>query len=245
VKAIFISDVHLRDISESNSSLLLLFFSSIAEDPSFTHLFLVGDIFDLWIGNHTFFIERFRPIINAIKKCTENTEVHYFEGNHDLYLKSYWQNTVGVTVHEEPKNFQLGSWNVRVEHGDQMNPEDRGYLWLRWFLRTPLIKVVQKILPGALIHRIGARASQVSEHHRDPWSNETSEKIVAFTRRHAEKVSQTNSFQWMISGHTHVKDHFEFLSQGKKRVSINLGSWANGPVCFLLDEEQGVFLDKI
>ena len=93
IKAWFISDIHLKNEQESNSEKLLLFLHSLENGQrQASHLFLVGDIFDLWIHNHSYFIEKFPKIVNAIRVVVKKgIEVHYFEGNHDLYLKKYWQ----------------------------------------------------------------------------------------------------------------------------------------------------------
>lgn len=245
MKAIFISDIHLRDINESNSKELLLFFSKAAQDKNLTHIFMVGDIFDLWIGNSSFFKKKYAPLLAAINKCAQVCTIHYFEGNHDLYLKKYWQKELGVKVHPGPEVFSLGPWKVRVEHGDEMNPEDRGYLWLRWFLRICWVRAFIQCLPGALVHFIGNGASAISEKNHEPWSPQLKEKIIGFTRAHGRKFGVTDQVDWVISGHTHVQDFFKFQENGRTWRSVNLGSWHKGPVYFCLDERTGQFLNTV
>ena len=86
-KAYFLSDLHLRSSEESNSQKLLLFLRHLQENPeSFSHLFLVGDIFDLWIHSHKYFIDKYSEIVEAIRAVVDSgNEVHYFEGNQFLY----------------------------------------------------------------------------------------------------------------------------------------------------------------
>ena len=136
IRAWFLSDIHIRTENESNSEKLLLFLHSLENEKNkATHLFLVGDIFDLWIYDHSYFVEKFPKIVNAIRVIVQKgIEVHYFEGNHDLYLKRFWQQEVGVKVHDGPVFFNLGSKKFRVEHGDLMNPDDRGYFFLKSIL---------------------------------------------------------------------------------------------------------------
>ena len=71
MKAWFVSDIHIRDINERNSVRLLRFLRFLATDSQTTHLFLLGDIFDLWVGDSNVFQTKFQAIIDelaALKK---------------------------------------------------------------------------------------------------------------------------------------------------------------------------------
>ncbi len=241
IRAYFLSDLHLRDIGESNSQKLLLFLHSL-ENKKYpvTHLFLVGDIFDLWIANHRYFIDKFLKIVNAIKAVVaQGIEVHYFEGNHDLYLKNFWQQEVGVKVHEGPVYFSLGTLKVRVEHGDFMNPEDKGYLFLRRFLRSFPIKTLAQNLPGKSVSWIGEKMSHASRKHTSGRKMLMEEKIKEFMHNYAEQVVEQQPFDYLITGHTHVRDIYEFANKGEQVFSINLGSWFDEQNVLMLDPENG------
>ena len=243
MKAFFLSDIHIKDPQESNSQTLLLFLSQILKDPEATHLFLVGDIFDLWVEDHQYFKHRYHDIVEAIQACVhKGIEVHYFEGNHDLYLKKFWQDQVGAKVHEGPTTFDLGPWKVRVEHGDQMNPEDRGYLWLRWFLRTKAMSLVAKNMPQPLIRKIGESASTASRSYSSRGNETFKDKVRKMNRNYAEKVyGEGLGFDFIISGHTHVQDDYAFERSGKTARSINLGSWFEEPKALVLNKEKAIF----
>ena len=246
MKAIFLSDLHLRDPLESNSQTLLLFLSKVSKkEIPCTHLFLVGDIFDLWIENHDYFIQRYATIISEIRNCiAAGIFVHYFEGNHDLYLNKFWQQDVGAQVHDGPSFFQLGPWEVRVEHGDQMNPKDTGYLFLRWFLRTPLMVFVARYLPGSWVNFIGQSASSKSRSYTSSSRRSNEQAIVNMTRKHAELMHRGRAFDFIFTGHTHVRDIYKFQGDdGSSVQSINLGSWYEPPKYFYLDESAGCFVD--
>ncbi|MEM7645727.1 MAG: UDP-2,3-diacylglucosamine diphosphatase [Pseudomonadota bacterium] len=225
--AYFLSDLHLKTMEESNSQKLLLFLHSLAEKKqSVTHLFLVGDIFDLWISDHQYFVEKFLKIVNAIKVVVQKgVEVHYFEGNHDLYLKKFWQQEVGVRVHEGPEFFKLGPYQVRVEHGDFMNPDDKGYLFLRAFLRSDPLKKIAKNLPGRFVKSIGQRASRMSRSYTSNQKKMHEEQVKEFMRTYADTEISKKPFDFLITGHTHVEDIYHFDYEGSEVRSINLGSW--------------------
>ena len=220
----FLSDIHLRDMQDPKAQTLLRFFISIEPNAKSTVLFLVGDIFDLWLGAHSYFIKKYQPLIDHLKKfIAAGGEIHYFEGNHDLHLKKFWQDELGVIVHNEPEYFHLDDEIVRVEHGDQMDPEDRSYIFLRWLLRTTMMERIILDLPGFLVAWIGQIMSQTSRVYtnslRDP------QRILGVIHSHANKVFKVRAFQVIISGHVHLRDETSFVIQSQKVVSYNLGSW--------------------
>lgn len=245
IQAWFISDLHIRDEEESNSEKLLLFLHSLEnESRKATHLFLVGDIFDLWIHNHGYFVDKFPKIVNAIRVVvSRGIEVHYFEGNHDLYLSKFWQQDVGVRVHDGPEFFNLGSHKILVEHGDFINPDDKGYLFLRKLLRSTPMSLVAKNLPGLGVSWIGERASRASRHYTSNQKKLEEEKVKTLMHTHAEKVVQEKFFDYHITGHTHVRDVYEFTEGGEQVFSINLGSWFDDQKALLINDQGHQFVE--
>lgn len=238
IKAYFLSDVHIRDMEESNSEKLLLFLYALGtKSCRATHLFLVGDIFDLWIHEHKYFVAKFLKIVNAIGDLVKKgVEVHYFEGNHDFHLKQFWQQEVGVRVHDGPAFFTIGHYKLRVEHGDFMNPHDRAYFLLRSFLRSKTMTFLFKSVPGSLIQWIGERASGMSRYYNSGSKRLDEESVRAFMNDYARKVVQEDFFDYLVTGHTHVRDIYSFNEKGKKVYSINLGSWFTEQITLVLDE---------
>lgn len=220
----FLSDLHLRDMNDHQAQNLLRFFISLEPNAKDSMVFLVGDIFDLWIGKHQYFIQKFKPLIEAIQNLiTLGTEIHYFEGNHDLHLKKFWQDDLSVIVHSDPDYFHLDDEIVRIEHGDQMDPDDKGYLFLRWLLRTPIMTAVALYLPGFFVAWLGKSMSKTSRAYtnslRDP------QRILKTIHTHAQKVFAVRAFQTIITGHVHLRDETTFIVSGQKMTSYNLGSW--------------------
>lgn len=245
IQAYFISDIHIRSVEESNSQKLLLFLRSLADGtrPA-THLFLVGDIFDLWIHDHTYFVEKYTKTVNAIKVLVEKgIEVHYFEGNHDLFLLKFWQQEVGVKVHEGPAFFNIGQKIIRVEHGDFMNPDDRGYLFLRAFLRSRPMSFVAKNLPGQWVKWIGQKASKASRHYTSHQKSVEDQRAKEIMHGYALKVIAERHFDYLITGHTHVRDVYKFRNEGREIVSINLGSWFEDQKALLINSSGYQFID--
>jgi UDP-2,3-diacylglucosamine hydrolase len=212
-------------MQDQKAQVLLRFLVSLKPDDT---LFLNGDIFDLWLGGHDYFIQKFKPLVDQLRHFTRSGgKVHYFEGNHDLHPKKFWQGQVGVKVYEGPEIFMFDETVIRVEHGDQMDPEDKGYIFLRWLLRTWLLKLIILNLPGFLVAAIGRWASSASRAYTDGKRNE--ERIAGIIHSYAQSVYDERHFDAIVTGHVHLRDEFHFQRGDKIIKSFNLGCWDDKP----------------
>ncbi len=242
--AYFVSDIHITSPEGPRARLFVAFLQTLSGKSNITHLFLLGDIFDLWVADHRYFVERYQGIIDEILRLkNEKVKISYFEGNHDLHLRYYWADQVGVTVFDGPTYVQLGEKTVRLEHGDQMNPDDKGYRFLRWFLRTGPIRLLIRYLPGPLIARMGDRASATSRNYTSSAKSIESADAIEKIRLHARKAYARKPFDLIISGHVHVRDDCCFDSPTSTFRSVNLGSWLDAPCYFKLDATDERFYE--
>ena len=237
LSAYFVSDVHVRSPDSERATLLTSFLKTLSGRSNTTHLFLLGDIFDLWVADHRFFIERYQPIIDEIRRLNEeDVEIRYFEGNHDLHLRYFWGERLGLAIEEGPCYVELGGRTVRLEHGDQMDPDDTGYLFLRWFLRTAPIRLLTRNLPGAVIGRMGERASATSREYTSHRKSISPAGAIEKIRAHARKAYAEQPFDLIISGHVHVRDDARIDTGNGVFRSVNLGSWFDAPCYFVIDD---------
>lgn len=250
MKAYFLSDIHLTSPDDEKALRLERFLLALAGELERggepLHLFLVGDIFDLWVGDHGYFQARYRKLVDLIRDLIRlGAHVVFFEGNHDLHLREFWQEEVGARVHTDPSYFELAGLRVRVEHGDMINPDDKGYLFLRWFLRTSVMRGLAMRLPARLVAAIGENASRASRGYTsgDGRKATDSTRVREMLHRYAERCYQDEPFDLMISGHVHVKDEYSFRPRaGVTARSVNLGSWDAGAHVFVLGSSgQGEF----
>jgi UDP-2,3-diacylglucosamine hydrolase len=225
-RSLFVSDIHISSKEDPKYKLFSEFLDHCAT-IQLDHLFLVGDIFDLWVADRSYFVENFHGIPERLTRLKGmGVEIHYFEGNHDLDLKLYWQEQLGFDVHENAAYFKLGPLQTRVEHGDQMDPEDKGYLFLRWFLRTPPLKSLGRNLPNQMVKWIGTRASHASRDYTTNVKSATDDQSREKVRKHAAQAYQERPFDLFVSGHLHVRED----SQQDHFRCINLGTWLKEPL---------------
>ena len=244
MKAWFVSDIHLRDINERNSAILLRFLHSLLQDSEATHLFLLGDIFDLWVGDSDVFQRKFQALVDAIHEVKKKgIEVVYFEGNHDVHVKGFWENKFNIPVWVDAKNYHLGPWKVRMEHGDFINPKDEKYLKYRATIRQPHMERLAYIIPGKLLDTAGLFAAKLSRKKSSVRRRDSEEQLRQMIREYATLQFQKEPYDFFITGHMHIKDDFEVQKDGKKGRSINLGSWFEAPQALCLTEKDYRWID--
>lgn len=228
----FISDLHIKDINERNGIILLRFLNFLAEqkNPEKNQLFLLGDIFDLWISGHSAFSRKYQPIVEACQKLKAlGTRVIYFEGNHDVHIDEFWTRKLGIEVYVEARYFEIDGSTFRLEHGDLINQNDRTYLKYRGIIRNPWVEQVGHIIPGEFWDWVGLRASKKSRHSSSKYRKDRMHELVTMVREHAKKVYHERPFDFIITGHMHVFDDYEFAIHQSSARSINLGSWLEAP----------------
>jgi UDP-2,3-diacylglucosamine hydrolase len=238
MQAWFVSDIHIKSLNERNSIHLLRFLHFLSTPQAkATHLFLLGDIFDVWIGDSDVFYRKFKDIIDAILALKNaGIEVIYFEGNHDLHMQKFWQR-FDIPCYTEEKYFQLGKWTVRAEHGDLINPHDAAYLRYRDFVRKPHMQKLAYRVSGYFWDWFGARASKKSRMYSGKQRASREVELREIIRSHAERSFQQQGFDFIITGHMHIKDEYTLKNTDKNAVSINLGSWFDQPQVLVLSEE--------
>jgi UDP-2,3-diacylglucosamine hydrolase len=227
LEAWFLSDIHLKNMSERNGEILLRFLHSLMDkNPSEIHLFLLGDIFDLWVSDHPIFVRKFQDLVDADRALlSAGARVTYIEGNHDMHVAPFWQKQLGCEVFVEAQYYELNGLTVRVEHGDLINLEDKAYLRYRSFMRHPWVEPLGHIVPGKFWQDLGDYASKKSRARTQKYSSRNEARLVEMIRTHAHRVFEEKPFDLIVSGHMHVIDDYEFQVGLRKSRSINLGSW--------------------
>ena len=145
MRDLFIADAHLRDPQDENYRKLLAFLNS--QTGRTRTLYLLGDIFQFWIGRRFASFHLYQPILERLARMRETgTEIVYVEGNHDFDLASYFGQELGCTVLPDGGEVTIDNTRVFLTHGDQVNPEDVGYHKLRRFLRSGFIRFAAKVI---------------------------------------------------------------------------------------------------
>lgn len=225
-KVYFVSDIHLETMQERNGQNLLRFLHSIAAEEKVCDLYFLGDIFDFWLSGHRVFVKKFEPLWTPLRTLKKRgSRLVYFEGNHDLHLKPFWQKNLGFEIYTSAKYETILGHRVRIEHGDLINLEDEAYLKWRAFTRNPFVTPWAHILPGRFWERVGEKLSAKSRGRSRQYRHQNEEAIRQMIHKHALRSYQEIPFDILISGHMHVRVDETLQIDGRNVRNINLGSW--------------------
>lgn len=216
MKAVFLSDTHLKNAADPAYVSVLGFLKSL---DGLDHLFILGDFFDFWFCDTGHVYPHFQPIINELKRlASAGVRVHLFEGNHDFFLDDYFAGT-GIEVFPEWADLRLDGRLLLLSHGDLVDTEDRGYLFLRKVLRSQAFYRFQKFIPPKLRWILAAACSNASK--------EIPEKRTALARKMEEfsRARLESGYDAVILGHCHLPSLKEFAAGGKAKVFCTLGDW--------------------
>lgn len=219
MKTLFISDLHIRGLKDPTMKIFLSFLDQ--EKENLSRLIIVGDLFDFWVGIKNVVFDQYLPILNKLLELKQKgIQIDYIEGNHDFALGTFFRDILNAHVIRDEAILKVGNYSVYASHGDQVNSKDYGYLFLRWFLRTPLVKLLVEILPPSWIWKLSQKSSHTSRIYRTPDLY-----TVEMFRRFAKQKLEENSIDVVVLGHTHYPDEQYFEIHGKKKIYFNTGDW--------------------
>ena len=242
MKSWFISDLHIKDTKERNGEILLRFLRFLNQNPKAHRLFLLGDIFDWWLSDGSAFVTHFRPIVDEIARLKkQGGEVYYFEGNHDFHIDVFWTKKFGIPVFENIEHFKIDGLNIRLEHGDFINPNDHKYLEYREFVRKKWMEAIGHKVPSIFMKWFGDRKSSQSRKRSSQYAEKNIGDLTQMIRGYAEETAKTDNYDVIITGHMHIRDDYRFSLNNKYRRSINLGSWLQEPAVLLLENGEFAF----
>lgn len=218
--AVVLSDLHLWDPDEPRYRAALRFLREVPREVDL--VVVLGDLFDFWIAANELLAERFADVIAALAALrARGATVLYCEGNHDLYLEPHFGAAMGLDTFTGERLVTVAGRVVNLSHGDLVNPHDRGYLFLRWLLRTPLVRWLERVAPAEVAVAIGERASRKSRGFTARKSDPIRELSHAYARERIERGADV-----VVIGHTHQPERTELTAAGgRKGLYLNTGYW--------------------
>lgn len=228
-KTFFASDLHLgspyHDDPREAERLFVRWLHSI--EPEAKRLILVGDIFDYWYEYRHVVPRGFTRTIGLLgEMADEGVEIHFFTGNHDIWISDYLPTEIGCTLHREATSMELEGHRFFIAHGDEYAPS-RAYAVTRAIFHSRVCRFLYGLLPAWLTIPFAqgwARRSRergLRKSRRLPQPEIGEEYLV----RHAEVDARERGVEapeYYLFGHRHrMADH----PVGDHSRVILLGDW--------------------
>ncbi|MCO4792948.1 MAG: UDP-2,3-diacylglucosamine diphosphatase [Bacteriovoracaceae bacterium] len=220
MKIVSISDVHIKEQGDEASQLFEKFLTHEKVVNS-EEIFLLGDIFDLMVGNKDEYIEKYRETFTLLEKLLiSGKNIFYFEGNHDFHVKNLFENwsknieTKGeFRFHKKGLIREYSGKKVHFSHGDDIELGNYSYKIYKYLINNyPLELLADFVVPYSLIERIGISASAKSRaRNKDRYSDKKEMGSFVFEkfRESAKRAAALKNVELVVCGHSHVKDMFE------------------------------------
>ncbi len=193
-------------------------------------LFLVGDIFDFWFEYKRVVPKGFvRTLGKLAEFCDRGIPVHFFTGNHDLWIRDYFEKEIGMTVHTAPEVFELHGETVFIAHGDGLGKTgDWKYSLLRRIFHSGFLKrFFSAVLHPNVMMRFGHWWSSHNRHGRkEGVAHEfrgEEEPVVRFARVYIAEHPETS---YLVCGHIHTPVVHRLSDRSNVVI---LGEWIERP----------------
>ena len=224
-KIYFLSDFHLG-APDATSSLvrerkIVSFLNYIQDDAS--AIFIVGDIFDFWYEYKTVVPKGNVRLLGKLAELTDKgLPIYFFVGNHDMWMKDYFQIELNIPIYFEPKIFEWNDKKFYIGHGDGLGPGDQGYKFIKKIFRNKLCQwLFGQLHPNwgiGLANYFSKKSREKTGTSDEHFLGENAEWLILYCK----EVLQKEHFDYFIFGHRHYP--IDFTLNEKSRY-INLGDW--------------------
>ena len=211
----FISDLHLDHKREEIKKAFFKFLESEASE--FENLYILGDLFEVWIGDD--FEDDFtREVISELKKFSlKDKNIFIMHGNRDFLLGEKFAEKCGAKLISDPLILDKEEKKIMLSHGDIFCTDDVEYQSFKEKVRNE--KWQKEFLSKDLKDR-----EEIAKNLRNESAMKNSKKedyLMDVNKSEVEKIARENEVEIIIHGHVHrPKIHNEVFGQ-----RIVLGDW--------------------
>ena len=225
-QTLFVSDLHLDN---KRPHIIAAFCRFLDECSTADALYILGDLFEYWIGDDDPAIG-LEPVIHSIRSLRKSgVPVYFIHGNRDFLVGKRFAKQTQCEILKEETVIDLYGTPTLIMHGDTLCTDDIAYQNYRKKARNPFIQ-------KSLLMLSVKRRLKIAEGLRNKSKSaiqEKSEEIMDVNQHTVEQVMQKHKVKHLIHGHTHRPAEHEFNLNGEKHQRIVLGDWYDqGSVLF-------------
>lgn len=219
MKTLFISDLHL---SPDQPELIRLATDFVAQQVNVDAFYIVGDIFNTWLGDDLVPNE-FDPFIQALQNLQQQgSKIYLMVGNRDFMLGKDFAQRVGGTLLDDPVMIDVYGHKILLMHGDSLCTDDVSYQRYRKVVRNRWLQKLFLAMPlkvrQGISDKIKAKSKQQKQYKQA--------QIMDVNSASVRQVMQQYNATLLLHGHTHRPAiHTLQSSQNISNYRIVLGDW--------------------
>jgi len=237
-KAYFSSDNHLgaptKEESKIKEAKFLRWLDIVKKDAAV--IFLLGDLFDFWHEYKTVVPKGFVRVLGKLAEISDSgIPIHFFVGNHDLWMNGYFEEELNIPVYHKPKEFEINGVHFFIGHGDGLGPGDKGYKRMKKLFTNPIsqwfFKWLHPDIGVRLAQKLSTENKLISGDDDIVFLGEENEWLVQYCNR---KLSEQHRDHF-IFGHRHLPLQ---IALKENALYTNLGDWCNYFTYGVFDGEE-------
>ena len=219
----FIADLHL---TAQRPQAIALFRDFLAQARDrLDHLYILGDLFEYWVGDDGIDEAEFAPVIAALRAATgTGLAISVLHGNRDFLLGERFAEMSGCRLQDDPHELTLFGIRTLISHGDALCTDDREYQALRAQFRD--LRWQHQVLARPLAERIVmARALREESGRATPAKDSA---LLDVNTAAAGALLDRHGVRRLIHGHTHRPGEYPVPTATGPGIRIVVGDWYEG-----------------
>lgn len=239
-KIYFASDFHLGSPVVGNSldreRRIVRWLDRVVK-PDAKALYLLGDIFDYWWEYKCVVPRGFTRFLGKLGELHDmGIEIHWFIGNHDIWIFDYIPQETGAIIHRHPEVIMLGDKKVYLAHGDGLGDKSIVFHLIRKCFHNRFLQILFAAIHPRWTVSFGLAWSRHSRTQREnanlPYLGEHKEHLVLYSKAY---LKEHDDIQLFIYGHRHIL--LDLMLSRETRMMI-LGDWMENPSYAIWDGES-------
>lgn len=184
-------------------------------------IYFVGDLFDFW-WEYKYVVPRgYVRFLGAVAEIVDSgTKVHFFTGNHDVWMKDYLEKELGVKVHTKELTPDISGKKFFIAHGDGLGPGDKGYKLLKKIFTNRFLQWCYSRLHPNFAFSLAKLWSHSRRKNEEEYTFNGEDKETLI--QHSKDILRDEHYDYFIFGHRHYPLIID-LNESSKHV--NIGDW--------------------
>ena len=187
------------------------------------HIFLLGDLFDFWFEYKKAVPKGFVRVLGKLAELSDSgIKIHFFVGNHDLWMNNYFETELNIPTYFKPTEFIFNNKTFLIGHGDGLGPGDKGYKRMKKVFTNSFSKWLYRWLHPdigiKLAQYLSVKNKLISGEEDVKFLGEENEWLVQYCKQKLQK----KHIDYFLFGHRHLPMEINLAPNSKY---INTGDW--------------------
>ena len=249
-KIYFASDAHLGARFHKDAFAverrLVRWLDSIKDEAA--EIWFLGDMFDYWYEYKYVVPKGFTRFLGKIAELSDNgVKIHFFIGNHDIWMFDYLPKEVGAIIHRNPETVDLLGKRFFLGHGDEeVDYRSKAFRVIRQIFRNRFCQILYSAIHprwtfgfalGWSLHSRKKGLEKNVKNEAPEYMGEDNEYLVQFAKSYLKEHNDINFF---IFGHRHIM--LDLMLTRESRLLI-AGDWMKH-FSYIVWDGEALWLDQ-